>query len=98
MICTCSQSPAGSQFIHSSVERIQSFLTRFRFPADAASTTQSYLHDLLSPRGSKTTIEVRGRGEGGETEKRTDERGGQMTGRKREGRDEGEGGMREREG
>ena len=75
----------GSQFIHSSVQRIQNFLTRFKFPADATSTTQNYLHDLLSPRRNRTTIEVREGGrEGGregwrESEEERMGRGGRMS-------------------
>ena len=78
-------SSIGSQFIHSSVQRIQNFLTRFKFPADATSTTQNYLHDLLSPRRNRTTIEVREGGrEGGregwrESEEERMGRGGRMS-------------------
>ena len=76
------------------MQRIQNFLTRFKFPADATSTTQNYLHDLLSPRRNRTTIEVReGRREGG----REGGEGREGEGRGGKGRG-GEGKEGEREG
>ena len=57
MIAFETHTHTGSQFVQSSVERIQSFLTRFHFPAHSTSTTESYLLELLNPRDEASTVE-----------------------------------------
>ncbi len=48
----------GSLFLKSSVDRIQSFMSRFSFQTPLEDRTATYLQELLNPRGDKTTLEA----------------------------------------
>ena len=47
----------GSQFVHSSVQRIQAFFSQLQFNTTTSERTRAFLMELLDPKGERMTLE-----------------------------------------
>ena len=48
----------GSQFVQSSVQRIQTFFSQLQFNTTTSERTRAFLVELLDPKGVKMTLEA----------------------------------------
>ena len=48
---------SGSQFVHSSVQRIQTFFSQLQFNTTTSDRTRAFLMELLDPKGERMTLE-----------------------------------------